>query len=105
MKMIRHIVTPLALFLLLPLAHADSTYSLGVDGLACPFCAYGIEKKLSAIDGVEKMEVDIRSGQVIVTMTEGASLSEGRARQAVNDAGFTLRAFAQNEEEEDEPDR
>ncbi len=105
MKMIRHIVTPLALFLLLPLVYADSTYSLGVDGLACPFCAYGIEKKLSAIDGVEKMEVDIRSGQVIVTMTEGASLSEDRARQAVNDAGFTLRAFAQNEEEEDEPDR
>ncbi len=105
MKMIRHIVTPLALFLLLPLAHADSTYSLGVDGLACPFCAYGIEKKLSEIDGVEETEVDIRSGQVIVTMTEGASLSEDRARQAVNDAGFTLRAFAQSETEKDEPAR
>ncbi len=105
MKTIPQIVITLALFLLLPLAYADSTYSLGVDGLACPFCAYGIEKKLSAIEGVEKMEVDIRSGQVIVTMTEDASLSEDRARQAVNDAGFTLRSFAQNEREEDEPDR
>ena len=30
-------------------AFADGTrYELRVDGLACPFCAYGIEKKLTA---------------------------------------------------------
>lgn len=86
----------LTLLLWVPAANAQSAvYMLEVDGLACPFCAYGIEKKLSAIDGVEKIDVDIKSGQVIVTMTGGASLSEGRARQAVKDAGFTLRAFAQ----------
>ena len=52
MKIIRNIVITLALLLLLPAASAGSaTYSLEVDGLACPFCAYGIEKKLSAIDG------------------------------------------------------
>ncbi|MFQ5756349.1 MAG: heavy-metal-associated domain-containing protein [Acidiferrobacterales bacterium] len=96
MKIIRNIVITLAFLLLVPLAHAGSAvYSLQVDGLACPFCAYGIEKKLSAIDGVEKIDVDIKSGQVIVTMANGASLSEDRARQAVKDAGFTLRAFTQ----------
>lgn len=87
----------LTLLLWVPAANAQSAvYMLEVDGLACPFCAYGIEKKLSAIDGVEKIDVDIKSGQVIVTMTGGASLSEGRARQAVKDAGFTLRAFTQS---------
>ena len=30
---------------------ASPAYRLLVDGLACPFCAYGIEKKLSAIEG------------------------------------------------------
>ncbi len=85
------------LLLLLPVAHAGSVYSLQVDGLACPFCAYGIEKKLSTIDGVEKIDVDIKEGQVIVTMADGASLSEERAGQAVTEAGFTLRAFAEGE--------
>lgn len=28
------------------------SYKLRVDGLACPFCAYGIEKKLGALEGV-----------------------------------------------------
>ncbi len=70
-------------------------YALAVDGLACPFCAYGIEKRLSAIDGVESVETDVKSGQVVVTLAEGKTLSEEVARQAVEDAGFTLRALKQ----------
>lgn len=98
MKIVRNMVMTLMLLLLLPVANAASAvYSLKVDGLACPFCAYGIEKKLSAIDGVEDIKVNIKEGQVIVTMADGTSLSEQRARQAVTDAGFTLRAFTQRE--------
>ena len=97
MKKVRNMVMTLMLLLLLPVANAASAvYSLKVDGLACPFCAYGIEKKLSAIDGVEDIKVDIKEGQVIVTMADGTSLSEQRARRAVTDAGFTLRAFTQS---------
>ncbi len=72
---------------------APKTYKLSVDGLACPFCAYGIEKKLNATTGVQGVGVDIASGTVSVTMAEGASLDEATARQAVKDAGFTLRGF------------
>jgi mercuric ion binding protein len=68
-------------------------YALAVDGLACPFCAYGIEKRLSAIDGVESVETDVKSGQVVVTLAEGKTLSEEVARQAIKDAGFTLRSL------------
>ena len=70
-------------------------YALAIDGLACPFCAYGIEKTLSAIEGVESVETDIKSGQVVVTLAEGKTLSEEVARQAVKDAGFTLRSLKQ----------
>ena len=73
----------------------QQAYKLRVDGLACPFCAYGIEKKLTALKGVQRTEVDIASGTVIVTMAEGASLDEAAATKAVKDAGFTLRAFEQ----------
>ncbi len=70
-------------------------YALAVDGLACPFCAYGIEKRLSAIEGVESVETDVKSGQVVVSLAEGKTLSEEVARQAVEDAGFTLRSLKQ----------
>lgn len=77
-------------------AYAGSTaFSLQVDGLACPFCAYGIEKKLSSIEGVEDIEVNIETGQVIVTMQDGNTLSETLADEKVREAGFTLRAFSE----------
>jgi mercuric ion binding protein len=90
-----HIVTlVLGLALCLPpAAAAPQGYRLRVDGLACPFCAYGIEKKLGALEGVRRIEVDIASGTVAVTMTEGATLDEEAAGKAVEEAGFTLRGF------------
>lgn len=74
---------------------AQPAYTLRVDGLACPFCAYGLEKKLSAIQGVQRTRVDIASGTVSVMMAEGATLDEASAKKAVKDAGFTLRGFVQ----------
>ncbi len=68
-------------------------YTVEVDGLACPFCAYGIEKRLLAIEGVQTVETDIKSGAVIVTMQPGSTLDEDAARKAVEAAGFTLRGF------------
>ena len=73
---------------------ADShVYLLFVDGLACPFCAYGVEKKVGGLDGVEKVEIEIEDGLVAVTLADGATLDEATARQAVDEAGFTLRKF------------
>jgi mercuric ion binding protein len=74
---------------------AGPSYRLAVDGLACPFCAYGIEKKLSALAGVERLETDIEDGSVIVTMQDDAILDEAAAQQAVKAAGFSLRTFEQ----------
>lgn len=72
---------------------AGPSYRIEIAGLACPFCAYGIEKKLMALDGVEKVETHIKAGAVIVTMKDGASLNEATATQAVEAAGFTLDDF------------
>ena len=76
---------------------AKPAYTLEADGLACPFCAYGIEKQLSAIEGVESVETEIKSGTIVVTMQDGASMDEAAARKAVEAAGFTLRAFRRGE--------
>lgn len=70
-----------------------TAYTLQADGLACPFCAYGIEKQLGAIEGVESVETDIKSGTLTVTMQAGTTLSEDSAREAIEAAGFTMRGF------------
>lgn len=74
-------------------AHADETYQLRVDGLACPFCAYGIEKKLNAVNGMKAIKVHINRGLVVVTVADGTPFDRQRAEKIVKDAGFTLRGF------------
>ncbi len=82
-----------------PLSAAPATpvplplYRVHVEGLACPFCAYGIEKKLSRLPGVRKVHTDLRSETVTVTMKPGATLKAGEVRKAVRAAGFTLKGF------------
>ncbi len=78
---------------------APQAFKLRVDGLACPFCAYGIEKQLSSVDGVQSVDVDIKAGEVIVTMADGVTLDETEARRAVKDAGFDLRSFERGTDE------
>ncbi len=33
-----------------------------VRGLACPFCAYGMEKALKEVSGVEKVDIVLKKG-------------------------------------------
>ena len=79
--------------LALPAMAAGNSYKLKVDGLACPFCSYGIEKQLRTVPGVAKVRVLVKSGQVIVTMKDGRKLSRAAASGAVTRAGFTLAGF------------
>lgn len=73
-------------------------YQVGVDGLSCPFCAYGLEKQLNKLDGVNQVEVHVANGQVVVTMDEGKTLEKAQAVEAVKKAGFSLRSFKQGKE-------
>ncbi len=75
----------------------NTIYKVYVDGLSCPFCTYGIEKKFSKVKGVEKIDVDLKTGSTIITMAAGTTLDETTARKAVEAAGFTLRDFEQVE--------
>lgn len=74
---------------------AKHVYKVYVDGLSCPFCTYGIEKKFSKVEGVEKIDIDLKSGTTIITMAAGKTLDETTARKTVKAAGFTLRNFEQ----------
>lgn len=65
---------------------------LRVDGLACSFCAYGLEKKLKALKGVKSnLKIDLDSGVVTLFTRENPFVSFDRMLEAVRDGGFTPR--------------
>lgn len=74
-------------------------YTIGVDGLSCPFCAYGIEKQLGKLDGVDQVKVDIEKGVVVVTMTDGNTLTDDQLKAAIERAGFNPRSIEQSQGE------
>ena len=76
-----------------PVTSSDSSRQIivRVDGASCPFCAFGLEKRLGQIEGVSDVKLEMKEGKVIVTLEEGAVVSEEAIRQAVDDAGFTPR--------------
>ena len=62
---------------------------IGVSGLACPFCAYGLEKNLSKLPEVDSAEVNLaaKSARVLIKADHTADLE--RIKQAIVKAGFT----------------
>jgi len=68
-------------------------YQIRVDGMACPYCAYGIEKNLKKIDGVEEIVVDLNKGLVTVNVTDGTTFSDSQLTKLFSDAGFTFRSM------------
>ena len=73
-------------------------YVVGIDGLACPFCSYGVEKQIQKLEGVEQVETNIRLGQLRIQMLEGKTLARPQVEAAIERAGFDLRSFEQAEE-------
>jgi len=62
-----------------------------VDGLACAFCAYGLEKKLKKLEGVEEVRISLNEGRVWIRLKEGYKVDEGTLRKLVKESGFILR--------------
>jgi len=67
--------------------------SIAVDGLSCPFCAYGLEKHLKRLDGVEGVDIDMKHGRAIVHLKPGARVGDAALKEAVRKAGFTARSI------------
>ncbi len=83
----------LALLLVLPpsTGRAEILYSeLRINGLVCPFCAFGIEKKLRNVEGVERVTVLLDEGVVQLGFAERNGVTFGDLRDAVSAAGFKL---------------
>lgn len=65
--------------------------SLRVDGLSCPFCAYGLEKKLEKVDNVASLEIQMETGRAVIHPEPGTSVDLAAVAEAVRKGGFTPR--------------
>ena len=94
------VVTGVWLLLVAPWAAAQAGQELGmlqvsvqVDGLSCPFCAYGLEKKLKKVENVANLEIRISEGRAVITPAAGTSVDLAEVERAVREGGFTPRAL------------
>lgn len=67
---------------------------LQVNGLSCPFCAFGIEKKLLDVDGVTSVDVRLDEGRLQLRLEPGNSATTEALEAAVEKAGFELASLA-----------
>ena len=70
-----------------------SDVTVRVDGLSCPFCAYGLEKKIMKIEGVESMKIDLKGGKVEIRFIDEDYVRTEEIEEAVRDAGFTPKSI------------
>ncbi len=79
-------------------AMAQTKHVIGVDGMSCPFCAYGLEKKLKKVKDVESVTINLKEGEVVVIAKAGTTIKEEALQKAVHDAGFTVSSLKKMED-------
>jgi copper chaperone CopZ len=61
---------------------------LSVPGIPGPYCAYGIEKRVMELDGVEEVKLSWESQQITIVMREQARITADEIKQAVRKADY-----------------
>lgn len=62
---------------------------VSIQGMACPLCAYGLEKRLEKLPGVTRITVDVGKSLATLAVETGAGPTDEEIRRAVREAGFT----------------
>ena len=68
-----------------------ASVTLKVDGMVCPFCAYGLEKRLRDLPALDETLIQVSDGLVQIRVKEGEQLTDEAIEDAVERAGFSLR--------------
>ncbi len=71
---------------------------LKVDGMVCPFCAYGLEKRLEEIASIDAVLIRISNGLVQIRTKEDQELTDEALTDAVRKSGFSLREIERVED-------
>jgi len=64
------------------------SYIVHIEGMHCAHCVANVKKALSEVDGVERVEVDLKKGTAKIEAEEGVAASE--VSDAIEDVGFSF---------------
>jgi len=79
-------------------AGQGETYAVKVkvDGLACPFCAYGLEKKLKDYEGISDLKILVDEGYAVFRLPYGKTPHLAELKERVKKGGFTAKDITIN---------
>jgi copper chaperone len=65
----------------------DTTYAIA--GMTCAHCVASVVEEVGEVAGVERVEVDLASGRMVVA---GDGVEDAAVRAAVGEAGYAVAA-------------
>ncbi len=65
-------------------------------GMSCPFCAYGVQQKLSRVEGVTDLKVELSTGLATLTLEQDADVPNDLLLETVDEAGFEVAKIVRN---------
>jgi copper chaperone len=63
----------------------SATYA--VEGMTCEHCVRSVTEEVADVAGVERVEVDLASGRLVV---HGTGVDDAAVRAAVDEAGYAV---------------
>jgi copper chaperone len=67
-----------------------TTAIYNVSGMTCAHCVNSVREEVGQISGVSAVDVDLETGRV--TVTSDVPLDDTQVREAVEEAGYELKA-------------
>ncbi|MAZ28604.1 MAG: heavy metal transporter [Cytophagaceae bacterium] len=84
------IIACITLFTAMSAAAQDmDKFYVQVDGLGCPFCAYGLEKKFKEFKGIKDVAIEIETGDFSFSYPADKALTMEAVENQVVKAGYT----------------
>lgn len=69
-------------------------FSVRVEGLGCPFCAYGLEKKFKDVKGIKDLKIEIKSGVMTFNAPSANNMPLSDVDIRVSKAGYTAKEMS-----------
>lgn len=61
-----------------------------INGMACPYCAFGMEKELKEVAGVEKVDIELKEGLAFISTPINQKPSKESLKKIIIDGGFSI---------------
>ena len=61
---------------------------IDIEGMTCQFCAYGVQKSISELPGVEMAEVNIDTKKAHIVMSSNQQANVEQLKKKITDSGF-----------------